>query len=96
MRVIYATGYPGELEFAVTDSRNLVPSNAIVLAICSEQHAMMIQDQDLLDEMIDQELSMLRALFGEARELEMRQMSFWKTFSHLTRSSNFVFIPARS
>lgn len=42
MQIIYAAGRPGALEFAIADSKDAVPSNAIVFAVCSEERALLV------------------------------------------------------
>lgn len=58
----------GALEFAIADSKDAVPSNAIVFAVCSEERALSIQDADLLDTLIDREFATFQTLLREARE----------------------------
>jgi hypothetical protein len=74
MRIIYATGDPGALEFAITDSREAISSNAIVFAVCSEERSLTIQDEDLLDTMIEGERKTFQILLRTVREMEMRRL----------------------
>jgi hypothetical protein len=70
MRVIYATGQPRDLDFAVTDSREAVPSGAILFAICTAERTIENLDEDLFNAITDEEYYAFRALVNEAEQLE--------------------------
>ena len=72
MQVIYATGEPRYLDFAVTDNRSLVPSGAILLAICTAEKTMENLDEDLFNALTDEEYYTFRALVLEAEQLVKR------------------------
>lgn len=73
MRVIYATGEPRYLDFAVTNNRSLVPAGAILLAICTTEKTMENLDEDLFNALTDEEYYTFRALVTEAEQLERRK-----------------------
>jgi hypothetical protein len=70
MRVIYATGQPRNLVFAVTGRREAVPSGAILVAICTATRTMENLDEDLFNAITDEEYYNFRALVNEAEQLE--------------------------
>jgi hypothetical protein len=73
MKVIYATGEPRYLDFAITSNRASVPSNAILLAICTDEKTMENLDEDLFNALTDEEYYTFRALVNEAEQLERRR-----------------------
>lgn len=72
MQVIYATGEPRYLDFAITNNRSAVPSNAILLAICTAEKTMENLDEDLFNALTDEEYYTFRALVFEAEQLVKR------------------------
>lgn len=70
MRVIYATGQPRSLSFAVTQSRKAVPPGAILFAICTAERTIENLDEDLFNAITDEEYYSFRALVNEAEQLE--------------------------
>jgi hypothetical protein len=73
MKVIYATGEPRYLDFAVTNNRSAVPAGAILLAICTGEKTMENLDEDLFNALTDEEYYAFRALVNEAEQLERRR-----------------------
>lgn len=69
MQVIYATGEPRYLDFAVTNNRSTVPADAILLAICTPERTMENLDEDLFNAITDEEYYAFRALVNEAEQL---------------------------
>jgi hypothetical protein len=69
MQVIYATGAPRYLDFAVTNNRAAVPSDAILLAICTPERTMENLDEDLFNAITDEEYYTFRALVNAAEQL---------------------------
>lgn len=72
MQVIYATGGPRYLDFAVTNNRAAVPANAILLAICTAERTMENLDEDLFSAITDEEYYTFRSLVSEAERLLKR------------------------
>ena len=73
MQVIYATGEPRYLDFAVTDNRSSVPLGAILLAICTAEKTMENLDEDLFNSITDEEYYTFRALVTQAEQLVKRR-----------------------
>ncbi|PYS51809.1 MAG: hypothetical protein DMF68_03145 [Acidobacteria bacterium] len=73
MRVIYATGQPRYLNFAVVDRREDVPAGATLFAICTTSRTMENMDEDLFDAITDEEYYTFRQLVTEAEQLERTQ-----------------------
>ena len=73
MRVIYATGKPRYLNFAVAERREAVPAGAILFAICTATRTMENLDEDLFEAITDEEYYTFRALITEAEQFERRQ-----------------------
>ncbi|MDQ3816882.1 MAG: hypothetical protein M3362_04205 [Acidobacteriota bacterium] len=73
MRVIYATGQPRHLDFAVASRREDVPAGAILFAICTAERTMENLDEELFEAITDEEYYAFRALVIEAEQLERSQ-----------------------
>ena len=70
MRVIYATGQPRHLDFAITDNRADVPASVIVFAICTAERTIENLDEDLFGAISDEEYYTFRGLVHEVERLE--------------------------
>ena len=70
MRVIYATGQPRNLDFAVTDNRAAVPAGAVLFAVCTAERTIENLDEDLFNAITDEEYYSFRALVNESERLE--------------------------
>jgi hypothetical protein len=70
MRVIYATGQPRYLDFAIADKRAEVPAGAIVFAICTAERTIENLDEDLFAAISDEEYYTFRGLVYESEQLE--------------------------
>ena len=75
MRLIYATGTPRQLEFAVAPAHSALPAGARVLAVCDGEHFEGRLDGNTFDHMTDQEYYTLQSLISEARRSELRTAS---------------------
>jgi len=72
MQVIYATGRPRDLDFAVTENRSAVPQGAILFAVCTPERTLENLDEELFSSITDEEYYTFRALVSEA-EQQLRQ-----------------------
>lgn len=72
MRLIYATGTPRQLEFAVAPAHAALPAGARVLAVCDGQRVEGRIDGNTFDGMTDQEYYTLQSLISDVRRSELR------------------------
>ncbi len=72
MHFIYATGPPRQREFAVTERPQVIPSDAIVCAVCHGKCSLRNLDGELWDEMTDQEFFKLRKMLRLAIAAEVK------------------------
>ena len=70
MKIIYATGRPSDMEFAVTSSENLIPKEATVYAVCDGKRTETKLDEQTFGAMTDGEYYRLQSLISAARESE--------------------------
>lgn len=75
MQVIYATGQPRLLEFAVADRRQTVPTGATVFAICDGDRLVSQLDEDLFNAIADEEYYTYMALLRDAVEQEKKRLN---------------------
>ena len=73
MQVIYATGQPRMLEFAVADRRQAVPAGATVLAVCDGDRLVSQLDEDFFAAITDGEYYTYMALLRDAAEREKKR-----------------------
>lgn len=78
MKLVYATGTPRSLEFAVAARRDALPKGAQVLAVCDGERFDGRLDGSTFDRMTDQEYYTLQTLIAEARRAE-RKASLLRT-----------------
>ena len=74
MQVIYATGKPRLLEFAVAEQRQAVPADAIVLAMCDGDRLVSQVDESLFAAITDGEYYTYMALLRDAVEREKKRL----------------------
>jgi hypothetical protein len=70
LQIVYATSTPRFLEFYLTDKREAVPAGATVFAICTNDHIIENQDEDLFNTITDEEYYELKAMINEAERIE--------------------------
>ncbi len=73
MQLIYATGQPRNMEFAVANSAATVPADATVLATCTRDAEVEHLDDHTFATMTDAEFYSFRSLVNTVRRLESRR-----------------------
>lgn len=74
MQVIYATGQPGMLDFAIAEQRRAVPDGATVFAICAGDRVVSQVDERLFAAISDVEYYNYMALLRDALKREKRRL----------------------
>ena len=74
MQVIYATGRPRDLNFALVNGREAVPAGATDFATCDGDRLVSQLDEDLFAAITDEEYFTYMALVREAAELEKKRL----------------------
>jgi hypothetical protein len=74
VQVIYATGEPGYLDFAIVEQRRAVPGGARVFAICKGDRVVSELDEMLFAAISDVDYYNYMAVLREALEREKRRL----------------------
>ncbi len=74
MQVIYATGQPRLLEFAIAEQRRAVPDGATVFAICDGDRGVSQLDERTFAAISDEEYYSYMALLRDAVKREKRRL----------------------
>ena len=74
VQVIYATGQPRLLEFAITEQRQAVPAGATVFAICAGDRVVSQLDESFFAAISDQEYYNYMELLRDALKRERRRL----------------------
>lgn len=78
MQIVYATGQPRGMCFAITEHSECVPPNAVVYATCRGEELEEHLDEDTFNAITDEEFFQFKALTYQARKREMsRQLRHW-------------------
>ncbi|MGH9941615.1 MAG: hypothetical protein ACRD9R_04550 [Pyrinomonadaceae bacterium] len=90
MQVIYATGQPRLLEFAVAEQRQAVPVGAIIFAICDGKRFPLQLDESLFNAITDEEYYTYMALLRDAVEREKERLRDRHTTTTMRRFCNWL------
>lgn len=90
MQVIYATGQPRLLEFAIAEQRQAVPAGAIVFAICDGDRLVSQLDEYLFAAITDEEYYTYMELLRDAVEREKRQLRDRRAATTVRRFCNWL------
>ena len=72
MRLVYATGTPRQMQFAVAAAPTALPVGARILAVCDGERVEGRIDGNTFDRMTDEEYYTLQSLISDARRNELR------------------------
>jgi hypothetical protein len=73
MQFVYATGQPRNMEFAVTNRQDRVPSGATIYATLCGSKAVENLDEHTFNTMSDEEFYTFRSLVQDARQQQQQQ-----------------------
>lgn len=90
MQVVYATGQPGMLEFAITEQRRAVPAGATVFAICDGDRLETKVDERLFASISDEEYYNYMALLRDAVKREKRRLRDRSAATKVRRFVNWL------
>ena len=68
MTLVYATGEPGYLEFAIASNRSLLPLGATILAITDGERTTELLDEHTFNRMTDEEYYELQGIINHVRQ----------------------------
>jgi len=94
VQVIYATGEPGYLEFAIVDQRRAVPAGARVFAICNGDRVVSELDERLFAAMSDVDYYDYMAVLRQALEREKSRLRERNAASMVRRFLNWLSGPS--
>ena len=72
MTLVYATGEPGYLEFAIASNRGLLPLGARILAITDGERTTELLDEHIFNRMTDAEYYELQGMINHARQSQQQ------------------------
>jgi hypothetical protein len=87
LRIVYAINSPRSFEFYLTENRQSVPKGATIFAICTKDHTIENQDEDLFEAIADQEYYTVRRMVAEAERLEKEGRPIGKNWNFIRRLS---------
>ena len=70
MTLVYATGEPGFLEFAIASNRGLLPKGATILAVTDGERLTELLDEHTFNRMTDEEYYELQGIINHVRQSE--------------------------
>ena len=90
MQVIYATGEPGYLDFAIAEQRRAVPAGAKVFAICNGDRVVSELDERSFAAMSDADYYDYMAVLRQALEREKSRLRERNAASTVRRFLNWL------
>ena len=94
MQVIYATGEPGYLDFAIVEQRRAVPAGARVFAVCNGDRVVSELDERLFAAISDVDYYDYMAILREALEREKRRLHERNAATMVRRLLNWISGPS--
>src|SRR5437762_9700263 len=90
MTLIYATGWPGSMDFHLAKSGEAIPEVAVVYAVCKGNQCIDHLDEHTCRTMTDGEFYELQALIKQARKLETESVRLRRAANPFRRLSAWL------